>query len=132
MTPDEQRLAFTINSAAPGQQSISPGEFLSLTGIPAPQEWALGELQTAIDGRNPDDVEAALVVAAIFGMDTRWSGPLASLLQVEWHELHEDVALALKAIHSLGKIRGNEAESALRRLLDDPDPEFRETTARVL
>ena len=50
----------------------------------------------------------------------------------EYLEFDEARALAVKAIHSLGRIPGPEAEAALRDLLEHEDHDLRARTRRVL
>ena len=151
MTPGQRRLAIDL-LLIPGRGAVlSPDEYCAKTKITQPSEWALRELQDAIEREDSNDAEVALIVGSTFGRDHRWAPSYQALLFTDWHELHEGAAYALgflgdsdavpalvhatrhtptylqyndgralasKAMHSLGKIPGPEAEAALMTSCD--------------
>ncbi len=58
---------------------------------------ALGRslLAEAVNGKDGDDVEAALIACFLFGMSLDHLGLLVQLASADWHCRHEDVATAL-------------------------------------
>lgn len=165
MTPERRLLVLSLFLAPARGHALRPHEFRARTGIEQPSEWALHELQEAIDRQNSDDAEIAFIVGSTFDRDHQWAPFYQGLLLADWHHLHEEAAHALgflgdsdavpalvhavhhvpayleyndgralanKAIHSLGKIPGPEAQTALHDLLRHEDPSLRATVQRVL
>ena len=165
MTPEQHEFALALVLVPGRGRALNPDGFRARAGIAQPSEWALQELQNAIDRRDSDDAETALIVGSTFGRDHRWARPYQDLLGTDWHNFHETAAhalgflgdsdavlaivqatrhvpaylqyddgraLASKAIHSLGKIPGPGAETALRDLLRHHDPSLSATAQRVL
>jgi hypothetical protein len=67
-------------------------------------------LVDAIDRQDPIDVELAFVVCFQFGFSDGHLDPLITLAFSEWHQRHEDVAMAL------GKLRAASSVAALEHL----------------
>lgn len=165
VTP-EQRRAVIEMAMLPGRgRAMSPDEFRAVPGVGDPKEWAINEIRGAIECHDADDAEFAFAIGQVFGLDERWLQPLITLLESDWHVLHEDAAfalgslgraeavpalvhaaewvpeyldfdenrtLAVKAIHSLGKIPGQEAAAALGYLARHEDAPLRDRAERIL
>jgi hypothetical protein len=79
-------------------------ELTDLAGV------GLGLLRDAVERRDPVDVELALTVCFRFGFSDGHLQPLITLAFADWHQRHEDVAMAL------GKLRSSAAVNALVHL----------------
>ncbi|WP_344183018.1 HEAT repeat domain-containing protein [Kribbella lupini] len=113
----------------------------------------------AIERKDGDDLELALIVCNTFGFSANHLNSLIALTTADWHYKHEDVvaalgglgdpaavdtlytatqwvptyldfdearALARKAVYALGALSGEEADNALRRVLESEDAIVRE------
>jgi hypothetical protein len=110
MSPEERSLVRGLYVVPGGRQSLSPGEFVRRFGAADGIALGLGLLRDAVERRDPADVELALVVCFRFGFSDGHLRPLMTLAFADWHQRHEDVAMAL------GKLRSPGAVDALVRL----------------
>jgi hypothetical protein len=80
---------------------ISEHEFVLRYGVNFrnDQTQLLGELEQALASRNPNNVEAALILGALFGWPQSSEIVLCRLLEEEWHTRHEDIAFTLQQLH---------------------------------
>jgi HEAT repeat protein len=76
--------------------------------------------------------DAAFTIGEVAGSEAVQALVRATHWVPEYLEYDEARALAVKAIHSLGKIPGREAETALRNLLEHEDHALRARVERVL
>jgi len=93
-----------------GGQPLPPGEFLRQFGVPDGIALGLGLLRDAVERRDSVDVELVLVVCFRFGFSDDHLQPLRTLAFEDWHQHHEDVALAM------GKLRSPDSVKALVHL----------------
>lgn len=139
--------------------------FIEATGVKHPETWALNELDKALTQHAPDDVEFAITLGVLLGMNERWVDSLIKVLDAEWTHSHEDAAealgelgdaravpalvraarwvplyleydegraLAMKAIHALGRIPGPEGALGLDDLRKHEDRPLRECVESVI
>ncbi len=107
MTPELRRLVLSLFLAPVRGHALRPDEFRTRTGIEQPSEWALHELQEAIDRQDSDDAEIAFIVGSKFDRDHQWAPFYQGLLLADWHHLHEEAA------HALGFLGDSDAVPAL-------------------
>jgi PBS lyase HEAT-like repeat-containing protein len=109
MSPEERSLVMAL-FVVPGRQPMSNEEFLKEFGAADGAALGLDLLREAVDGRDPVDVELALVVSFRFGFSDGHLQPLMTLAFADWHQRHEDVASAL------GELRSPASVDALEHL----------------
>lgn len=97
MTPEQSEAVLALVHR-PAEPAPDPTDLVRRTGRTDPTTWALLELQGAIGRRSADDVELAMVVAAVFGEDDRFVAPPTQLLETDQHVQHEDAASALDGL----------------------------------
>ncbi|MCP4309498.1 MAG: hypothetical protein GY788_32410 [bacterium] len=95
MTPDEQELVMKL-VIAPGRDAMPRAEFLEEFGADDGPALGLRLLRDAVDRRDPDDVELALIVCFVFGFSEEHLPLLLDLSFADWHFRHEDIVWALK------------------------------------
>ena len=110
MSPEERSLVRALYVVPGGRQPLSSDEFLRQFGAADGIALGLGLLRDAVERRDPADVELALVVCFRFGFSDDHLQPLITLAFADWHQRHEDVAMAL------GKLRSSAAVNALVHL----------------
>jgi HEAT repeat protein len=110
MSPEERSLIRSLYVVPGGRQLLLSDEFPRQSGVPDGIALGLGLLQDAVERRDPADVELALVVGFRFGFSDGHLPPLVVLAFADWHQRHEDVAMAL------GKLRSPAAIDALVHL----------------
>lgn len=93
-----------------GRQQLTAEEFLRRSSAADGIALGLDLLRDAIDRHDAVDVELALVVCFKFGFSDGHLDPLISLAFADWHQRHEDVAMAL------GKLRSPISVPALAHL----------------
>ena len=141
LTPDEQDLVLGL-VVSPGQgPTRTIDEVLAHFGESGGATLALRLLRDAMERRDADDVEMALIVkgaAGASGEEFLHEDVVSSMGQLrsprtvpalveatrwipEYLEFDECRALAVKAIWALGGIPGEEAQEALNRLRDAED-----------
>lgn len=64
-----------------------------------PSKIELQLLQNALNDRDADGVECALLVGGLFGTSIESSAVLRELALAEWHQRHEDVVTALDQLN---------------------------------
>lgn len=111
VTP-EQRSQVMALVVVPGRESLSDDEFLAGFDTTYGEALGLDLLRDAAAHRDPVDVELALVVCFRFGFSADHVPLLISLAFADWHQRHEDVAMAL------GRIRAPESVDALAHLAE--------------
>ncbi|ADC61488.1 HEAT repeat domain-containing protein [Allochromatium vinosum] len=103
MNPDQHKLILRFAT-----HEVSEADFLqSFDNASDGSTLALQLLHEAIDGRDTEEVELALIVGFRFGIDERHLSALLNLEPANWHQRHEDV------VSALGDIRSTEAVPAL-------------------
>lgn len=98
MTPEERSRVQALVVVPAGRAPLPPAEFLREFGAADGVQLGLDLLADAIDRRDPVDVELALVVCFTFGFSGDHVQPLITLAFADWHQRHEDVALALEEL----------------------------------
>jgi hypothetical protein len=99
MTPEEQKLAFDLVIYPNGKSRISSDEFSRR--FPSALErgkLALNLIEDANRQKNPDDLQAAIVIGATFGFSAEHIPALCQLLHVDWHSCHEDIVSTLQKL----------------------------------
>lgn len=96
----------------PGREALSDDEFLERLGRTDGEALGVDLLRDAAARHDPVDVELALVVCFRFGFGDGHVPLLVSLAFADWHQRHEDVAMAL------GRIRSPESVQALAHLAE--------------
>lgn len=96
----------------PGRESLSDDEFLEGFDTSDGEALGLRLLNDAVAHRESVDVELALVVCFRFGFSDDHVPLLTSLAFADWHQRHEDVAVAL------GRIRARQSVQALAHLAE--------------
>jgi hypothetical protein len=99
-------------AVVPGRETLSNDEFLEGFGTTDGEALGLDLLRDAAGRHDPVDVELALVVCFRFGFSDGHVPVLLSLAFTDWHQRHEDVAMAL------GKLRSPASVEALAHLAD--------------
>lgn len=99
MSPEERALIRALY-VVPGGQALAPDEFLRRLGATDGISLGLGLLRDAVERTDALDVELALVVCFRFGFSDAHLQPLTKLAFVDWHQRHEDVAMALEDLRS--------------------------------
>lgn len=85
----------------PGRGQPSPPEtVLRYFGAADGKRLGLDLLLDALDRRDSDDTEMALIVCFVFGLTADHLLPLLELSFADWHRKHEDVVSALQELHS--------------------------------
>jgi hypothetical protein len=107
VTPEERRLVSSLVTAPMAPAELSPQDFLRRFGASDGQALGLRLLRDAVERRNGEDVEAALIVCSTFGVTMDHLLPLAQLASADWHVKHEDV------VTLLGQLRTPDAVDAL-------------------
>jgi HEAT repeat protein len=125
MSPEERSLVMAL-FVVPGRQQLSNEQFLSEFGASDGVALGLKLLRDAVDRRDPVDVELALVVCFRFGFTDDHLQPLLTLAFADWHQRHEDVAMAL------GKLRSSASVDALVHLAQWVPPYLEFDDARAL
>ena len=125
MTPEERSHVMAL-VIVPGRESLSKHEFLAEFGATDGEALGLDLLRDAIARRDPVDVELALVVCSKFGFSDGHVSLLVSLAVADWHQRHEDVAMAL------GSLRSPESVEALAHLAKWVPTYLEYDTARAL
>jgi hypothetical protein len=74
---------------------LSPEEFLRRFGAGDGQALGLRLLRDAVARRDGEDVELALIVCSVFGVNMDHLDPLVRLGSADWHVKHEDVVSLL-------------------------------------
>jgi hypothetical protein len=90
----ESTVQFTLGRTA-------EAEFRAAFGAPLPEEPSakVALLNAAIESRDPDEVECAMLLCLRFGGYSReLVEVLCRLLREPWHDCHEDLALALEEL----------------------------------
>jgi HEAT repeat protein len=107
VTPEEQELIMSM-AVVPGRgHEVSPEEVLRHFGTSDGSALGLSLLRDAVERRDADDVEMALIVGATFGFTMDYLDLLVELTSAEWHHKHEDV------VSALGQLRTPDAVDAL-------------------
>ena len=88
----------------PGREAASADAFLKVFGATDGEGLGLELLRDAVARCDPIDVELALVVCFRFGFADAHLELLHSLCFADWHQRHEDVAMALGQIRSPGSV----------------------------
>ena len=109
MLPEQRAAVLRTIMAAPGGRELDLAGFARVTGIADPASWALQELLDALERRDDPDVQNALILGALAGVDERWVRPLIEVLESTWTCSHEDAA------EHLGDLRDARAVPALVR-----------------
>lgn len=107
MTPEDRRMILSMATVPGRAREGSPDEVLRHFGTTDGQSLGLNLLLDAIDRRDADDVELALIVLSTFGVTMDGLGSLAQLSSADWHHSHEEVVTAL------GRLRTPAAVDAL-------------------
>ncbi|MBY8872082.1 HEAT repeat domain-containing protein [Micromonospora sp. PLK6-60] len=95
MTPDEQEMIFGMAVLPDGTREVDPGDVLRHFGTADGKELGLRLLRQALQTKDADDAEAALVVCSEFGVTSEALEPLLQLAAADWHQRHEDVVTAI-------------------------------------
>lgn len=111
MTPEQRSLVMAL-VVVPGRTTLSPDEFLQRFGATDGVALGFDLLCDATERHDPLDVELALVVCFKFGFSDDSLEPLITLAFADWHQRHEDVAMAL------GKLRSPSVTAALVHLAE--------------
>src|SRR5262245_18140959 len=99
MTPQQRAAIFELfPGMVPPQQAVTQRSILAIFGTEDGADLALRLLNDAERERNPDDVEAALLVALTFGMDASLLPTLKRLAREPWHTRHQDISRYLVEI----------------------------------
>ncbi|MGJ5208187.1 hypothetical protein [Bradyrhizobium sp. HKCCYLR20261] len=80
------------------QGVVSEDAFIARFGADprtAPERVA-SELEQSFAERSADDLRSALTLAFRFGLSRQWAPLLCKLMEVDWHDSHEDIAQALQ------------------------------------
>jgi HEAT repeat protein len=100
LTPEERQRVYRL-AVIPGRgTAISKKEFLREFGATDGVALGLDLLADAVQRRDPEDVEWALIVCFTFGFTIQHRDILIDLAFADWHQRHEDVAGALSDIGS--------------------------------
>lgn len=95
MTPEQERLVFSMVTVPGGGEPLSPGEFLRRFGAGDGRELGVTLLREAVERQIADEVELALIVCSVFGFGPEHFGLLVGLVGADWHVKHEDVVSVL-------------------------------------
>jgi len=108
MTPEDEKviLGLVYSPANPARVG-SPEEVLRHFGASDGRQLGLKLLKEAIESRDADGVELALIVGNEFGITMDYLGMLLQLSSADWHCMHEDV------VSLLGQLRTPTAVDAL-------------------
>ena len=82
----------------------SPEDVLRHFGAVDGHALGLSLLADAVNRKDGDDVEAALIVCFVFGMTPDHLELLVLLASADWHRRHEDVASALDGLRTPGAV----------------------------
>ena len=99
MTTDERKLAFDLVIFPNGKSQISPDEFVRR--FPSALVSGKGDLrliEKAYRQQNADDLDAVLVIGAVFGFSADPVPVLCQLLSAKWHQRHEDIVGTLQQL----------------------------------
>lgn len=110
VTPEDRQVIYDLVLVPGRGRKGSSGDVLRHFGVADGHALGLWLLRDAIDRKDGDDVEAALVVCFVFGVAPDHLELLVQLASADWHCRHEDVAKALDAL------RAPEAVEALYQL----------------
>jgi hypothetical protein len=89
-----------LTTAPLAPAELSPEEFLRRFGASDGQELGLRLLRDAVERRDAEDVEMALIVCSTFGVTMDHLEPLVRLLSADWHVSHEDVVSLLSDLQA--------------------------------
>ncbi|MGH3160000.1 MAG: hypothetical protein ACRDNF_25960 [Streptosporangiaceae bacterium] len=104
MSPEERALIRTLYVVPGGRQASPADEFLRRFGATDGISLGLGLLREAVERTDAVDVELALVVCFRFGFSDGHLQLLTTLAFADWHQSHEDVAMALGDLRSPGAV----------------------------
>lgn len=91
MTPQEAEAVLRLVTVPGRGKPLPIKKFQNMVGVDDAASWTLEQLHLAIDRRDGEDVELALVVASLSQLDEAWLEPLHALCRANWHESHESV-----------------------------------------
>ena len=100
MSPEERSRVMALVVVPGGREALSSDEFLREFGAADGVALGLELLRDAVGRHDPVDVELALVVCFKFGFSDDHPQPLIALAFADWHQRHEDVAMALRKLRS--------------------------------
>ncbi|MFI6777031.1 hypothetical protein [Nocardia sp. NPDC050412] len=110
MTPEDDKVILgLVYSPANPTRVGSPEEVLRHFGASDGRELGLKLLKEAIESRDADGVELALIVSSEFGLTMDYLDTLLQLSSADWHYMHEAV------VSLLGQLRTPTAVVALYR-----------------
>jgi HEAT repeat protein len=110
MSPDQRSLVMALVAIPAGRDPLSRDDFLRGWGASDGVALSVDLLRDAVERFDAEDVELALVVGFKFGFCDGHLEPLLSLAFADWHQRHEDIAMAL------GKLRSPSSVGALVHL----------------
>jgi HEAT repeat protein len=110
VSPEQRSLVMALVMVPGGREPLATDEFLQHFNATDGAVLGLDLLRDAIDRHDPVDVELALVVCFKFGFSHDHLEPLITLAFADWHQRHEDVAMAL------GRLRVPSSAAALMHL----------------
>lgn len=101
MTPEEQDLVMGLAFVPGVGRTRTLDEVLAHFGEPDGGALALRLLRDAMERRDADDVEMALIVKAAAGASVEeFMEPLIELFPADWHRDHEDIVSTLGELRS--------------------------------
>lgn len=100
MTPEEHRLIFSLVLVPGRPYEGDRNKILEHFGTQDGRALGLRLLRDAIETKNADDVEAALIVCSAFGLGEEHLGLLIDLVRADWHFSHENIVSLLDGFRS--------------------------------
>jgi hypothetical protein len=91
MTPEEHDLIFAL-VVVPGRKRVDTRDaILRHFGTTDGRALGLRLLDEATEAREPDDLEAALILCRVFGFGMEHASRLIDLIPADWHQQHENL-----------------------------------------
>jgi hypothetical protein len=104
VTPEDRQVIYDLVFVPGRGRKGSPEDVLRRFGTVDGHVLGLSLLTDAVNRKDGDDVEAALIVCFVFGITLDHLQLLVLLASADWHRRHEDVASALDGLRTPGAV----------------------------
>jgi hypothetical protein len=107
MTPEGRAVILSLVQVPGREREGTPEDVLRHFGVTDGKKLGLRLLRDAIERRDNEDIDFALIVCGVFGITMNHLNMLIQLSSADWHQIHE------KVVYQLDKLRTPAAVDAL-------------------